>query len=44
MQKAILAAEDHNFYEHNGVDVKGIARAFVANKQRRRRRSRAPRR
>ena len=29
----MIAAEDHNFYEHNGVDVKGIARAFVANKQ-----------
>ncbi|WP_184841078.1 transglycosylase domain-containing protein [Allocatelliglobosispora scoriae] len=33
MQKAIVAAEDHKFYEHNGVDMKGIARAFVANKQ-----------
>jgi membrane peptidoglycan carboxypeptidase len=31
MQKAIVAAEDQNFYHHNGVDVKGIARAFVAN-------------
>ncbi|MEV1286063.1 transglycosylase domain-containing protein [Micromonospora sp. NPDC049679] len=31
MQKAIIAAEDHGFYEHNGVDAKGIARAFVAN-------------
>jgi membrane peptidoglycan carboxypeptidase len=28
---AIIAAEDQNFYEHNGVDVRGIARAFVAN-------------
>ncbi len=32
MQKAIIAAEDKDFYNHNGVDVKGIARAFVANK------------
>src|SRR3712207_3585765 len=32
MRHAIIAAEDHQFYEHNGVDVKGIARAFVANK------------
>jgi membrane peptidoglycan carboxypeptidase len=33
MQKAIVAAEDSRFYEHNGVDVRGIARAFVANQQ-----------
>jgi membrane peptidoglycan carboxypeptidase len=32
MQKAMIAAEDHDFYTHNGVDVTGIARAFVANK------------
>ncbi|MBO4209073.1 penicillin-binding protein [Micromonospora echinofusca] len=31
MQKAIIAAEDHDFYKHNGVDMKGIARAFVNN-------------
>ncbi|GAB3149485.1 transglycosylase domain-containing protein [Micromonospora sonneratiae] len=31
MQKAIIAAEDHNFYKHNGVDMKGIGRAFLAN-------------
>ncbi len=31
IQHAIVAAEDARFYEHNGVDVKGIARAFVAN-------------
>ncbi|MEU2615862.1 transglycosylase domain-containing protein [Micromonospora sp. NPDC007271] len=31
MQKAIIAAEDHNFYKHNGVDLNGIARAFVNN-------------
>jgi membrane peptidoglycan carboxypeptidase len=33
MQEAIIAAEDHNFRTHNGVDAKGIARAFVANNQ-----------
>src|SRR3954454_10220872 len=32
MQNAIVAAEDHQFYKHNGVDVKGVARAFVNNK------------
>ncbi|BCJ59783.1 transglycosylase [Micromonospora endophytica] len=31
MQKAIVAAEDHDFYEHNGVDLNGVARAFVNN-------------
>ncbi|GFJ80123.1 hypothetical protein Phou_043030 [Phytohabitans houttuyneae] len=31
MQQAIIAAEDHTFRTHNGVDAKGIARAFVAN-------------
>jgi membrane peptidoglycan carboxypeptidase len=31
MQKAIIAAEDHDFYKHNGVDPKGAVRAFVAN-------------
>ncbi|MEV8513445.1 transglycosylase domain-containing protein [Dactylosporangium sp. NPDC051484] len=31
MQQAIVAAEDNRFYEHRGVDVKGVARAFVAN-------------
>ncbi|MBG0560928.1 transglycosylase domain-containing protein [Actinoplanes aureus] len=33
MQAAILAAEDRKFYEHNGVDLKGVARAFVGNSQ-----------
>jgi membrane peptidoglycan carboxypeptidase len=33
LKQAILAAEDSRFYEHRGVDVKGIARAFVANQQ-----------
>jgi membrane peptidoglycan carboxypeptidase len=32
MQNAIIAAEDHEFYKHNGVDMKGVARAFVNNK------------
>jgi membrane peptidoglycan carboxypeptidase len=31
MQHAIIAAEDHEFYKHNGVDLKGVARAFVNN-------------
>ncbi|HET8681511.1 MAG TPA: biosynthetic peptidoglycan transglycosylase, partial [Micromonosporaceae bacterium] len=33
MRKAMLAAEDQRFYEHNGVDPQGVARAFVANRQ-----------
>ncbi|MFC0533097.1 penicillin-binding protein [Phytohabitans kaempferiae] len=33
MQEAIIAAEDHTFRTHNGVDAKGIARAFIANNQ-----------
>ncbi|MDT5028544.1 MAG: hypothetical protein QOE61_4970 [Micromonosporaceae bacterium] len=33
MQKAIVASEDSRFYEHNGVDPKGIIRAFVANRR-----------
>ena len=31
MQEAIVASEDTRFYEHHGVDAKGVARAFVAN-------------
>src|SRR3954462_2534060 len=31
--EAIVASEDNRFYEHNGVDAKGVARAFVANQQ-----------
>jgi membrane peptidoglycan carboxypeptidase len=30
---AVIAAEDRDFYEHDGVDVKGTARAFVRNFQ-----------
>jgi membrane peptidoglycan carboxypeptidase len=33
LTKAIVASEDSRFYEHNGVDYKGVARAFVANQQ-----------
>ncbi|MFG1951005.1 transglycosylase domain-containing protein [Micromonospora sp. NPDC048830] len=31
IQQAIVAAEDARFYQHRGVDPKGVARAFVAN-------------
>ena len=31
MRNAIIAAEDHDFYKHNGVDLNGVARAFVNN-------------
>jgi len=31
MRDAIVAAEDREFYHHNGVDLKGVARAFVNN-------------
>jgi len=31
LQKAIVAVEDARFYEHGGVDVRGIARAMVSN-------------
>jgi membrane peptidoglycan carboxypeptidase len=33
LQQAIVAAEDSRFYDHHGVDIKGVARAFVANQQ-----------
>lgn len=33
LQQAIIASEDARFYQHNGVDPQGIARAFVANAQ-----------
>lgn len=31
MKNAIIAIEDERFYEHNGVDLKGVVRAFVMN-------------
>ncbi|GAB3992085.1 hypothetical protein GCM10029992_00170 [Glycomyces albus] len=31
MQQAMISAEDTRFYEHNGIDYRGIMRAFVAN-------------
>lgn len=33
MKTAILAIEDSRFYEHNGVDLRGMSRAFVSNLQ-----------
>jgi membrane peptidoglycan carboxypeptidase len=33
LTEAIVASEDTRFYQHNGVDAKGVARAFVANQQ-----------
>ncbi|MHB8139212.1 MAG: penicillin-binding protein 1A [Smithellaceae bacterium] len=29
LQKALIAIEDARFYEHGGIDMRGIARAFV---------------
>ena len=31
MRDAMVAAEDREFYHHNGVDLKGVARALVNN-------------
>ena len=31
MQQAIVAAEDARFFEHGGVDLRSVIRAFVAN-------------
>ena len=31
LTRAVLAAEDANFFNHNGVDMKGMARAVLAN-------------
>ena len=31
IQDAVIAVEDSNFYKHNGIDFKGIARAMVVN-------------
>ncbi len=34
---AFLAAEDQNFYEHHGIDIRGVARAVFNNLVRKRR-------
>jgi membrane peptidoglycan carboxypeptidase len=34
MRAAMVAAEDREFYQHNGVDLKGVARALVNNNNR----------
>jgi penicillin-binding protein 2A len=31
VKNAVVAIEDHRFYEHNGIDYKGIFRAFYTN-------------
>ena len=31
LQHAVVAIEDERFYEHNGIDVRGILRAIVNN-------------
>ncbi|MEH7884595.1 PBP1A family penicillin-binding protein, partial [Bacillus sp. JJ1609] len=31
VKNAVVAIEDHRFYEHDGVDLVGISRAFVKN-------------
>jgi penicillin-binding protein 1A len=31
VQKAFIAAEDRRFYEHHGIDERGIIRAFIGN-------------
>ncbi|MEU8374021.1 transglycosylase domain-containing protein [Micromonospora sp. NPDC048894] len=33
MRQAIVAAEDARFYQHRGVDVRGVVRAFTANQR-----------
>lgn len=33
MRHAIVAAEDNRFYQHHGVDARGVLRAFVANQR-----------
>ena len=35
MREAIVASEDERFYSHSGVDIRGIARAALANWQHR---------
>lgn len=36
LQKAVVAVEDARFYEHGGIDVRGIARALVKDVMKRR--------
>ncbi|KAF0817945.1 MULTISPECIES: transglycosylase domain-containing protein [unclassified Cytobacillus] len=31
MKNAVIAIEDHRFYDHGGIDLKGIGRAFFTN-------------
>jgi penicillin-binding protein 1A len=31
VQQAVIAAEDHDFYEHPGISMRGITRAFMSN-------------
>jgi len=31
IQRAVMAIEDNRFYEHSGIDPRGMARAFIAN-------------
>lgn len=33
MRNAIIAIEDSRFYEHHGIDIRGIVRAAVTNRQ-----------
>jgi membrane peptidoglycan carboxypeptidase len=33
LQTAIISIEDSRFYQHNGVDLRGLARALVSNAQ-----------
>jgi len=33
MQDAMVAAEDERFWEHKGVDMQGVVRAFIANQK-----------
>ncbi len=33
MLRAIVSSEDARFYEHRGVDTKGVLRAFIANQR-----------
>ena len=35
LQQAVMAAEDCRFYQHFGIDLKGVARAILVNLQRR---------